>query len=73
MTMHDVHRRDLLKAGAAAGAVGVGVTLADPLLAPASGEAVAQAGQPATKIVKNVCHQCPARCGIDVYVTDGRV
>lgn len=27
----------------------------------------------ATKVVKNICHQCPARCGIDVYVTNGRV
>ncbi|MBI5682618.1 MAG: molybdopterin-dependent oxidoreductase [Deltaproteobacteria bacterium] len=27
----------------------------------------------ATKIVKNVCHQCPGRCGIDVYVSEGRV
>jgi anaerobic selenocysteine-containing dehydrogenase len=26
-----------------------------------------------TRIVKNICHQCPARCGIDVYVTNGRV
>ncbi|MEK7874720.1 MAG: molybdopterin-dependent oxidoreductase, partial [Pseudomonadota bacterium] len=26
-----------------------------------------------TVITKNVCHQCPARCGIDVYTTDGRV
>jgi anaerobic selenocysteine-containing dehydrogenase len=26
-----------------------------------------------TKITKNICHQCPARCGIDVYTTDGRV
>jgi len=28
---------------------------------------------PETRITKSVCHQCPARCGIDVYVTDGRV
>jgi thiosulfate reductase/polysulfide reductase chain A len=26
-----------------------------------------------TKITKSICHQCPARCGIDVYTTDGRV
>ncbi|MDH5325490.1 MAG: molybdopterin-dependent oxidoreductase [Gammaproteobacteria bacterium] len=26
-----------------------------------------------TVVTKNVCHQCPARCGIDVYTTNGRV
>lgn len=26
-----------------------------------------------TKINKNICGQCPARCGIDVYTTNGRV
>ncbi len=26
-----------------------------------------------TVITKNFCHQCPARCGIDVYTTNGRV
>ncbi|MBI5893520.1 MAG: molybdopterin-dependent oxidoreductase [Deltaproteobacteria bacterium] len=28
---------------------------------------------PETEIKKSVCHQCPGRCGIDVYVTDGKV
>ncbi|HBO84170.1 MAG TPA: molybdopterin oxidoreductase [Deltaproteobacteria bacterium] len=28
---------------------------------------------PETIIKKSVCHQCPGRCGIDVYVTDGKV
>lgn len=28
---------------------------------------------PETVIKKSVCHQCPGRCGIDVYVTDGKV
>ncbi len=37
------------------------------------GEARAQTGTAETRIVKNICHQCPARCGIDVYVTNGRV
>lgn len=26
-----------------------------------------------TVITKSFCHQCPARCGIDVYTTNGRV
>ncbi|MDZ7645409.1 MAG: molybdopterin-dependent oxidoreductase [Woeseiaceae bacterium] len=29
--------------------------------------------QPNTVVTKNICHQCPARCGIDVYTTEGRV
>lgn len=36
-------------------------------------EAEAQGRAPETKVVKNICHQCPARCGIDVYVTNGKV
>ncbi len=35
--------------------------------------AQAQAARPNTRITKNICAQCPARCGIDVYTTDGRV
>ncbi|MFN2361183.1 MAG: molybdopterin-dependent oxidoreductase, partial [Marinobacter sp.] len=30
-------------------------------------------GSKDTKITKSICHQCPARCGIDVYTTNGRV
>jgi anaerobic selenocysteine-containing dehydrogenase len=26
-----------------------------------------------TVVNKSICHQCPARCGIDVYTTNGRV
>jgi len=26
-----------------------------------------------TRITKSVCHQCPARCGIDIYTRDGRM
>ena len=67
-----LNRRRFLQATAAtgaAGAAGAGVGLGTLQ------EATAQA-QPAassTKITKNICHQCPARCGIDVYTTDGRV
>jgi anaerobic selenocysteine-containing dehydrogenase len=28
---------------------------------------------PKPVVTKSVCHQCPARCGIDVYTTQGRV
>ncbi len=65
-----VSRRRFLQATAASGAAATlvgGQTLR---------ETQAQ-GSPAprseTKITKNICHQCPARCGIDVYTTDGRV
>lgn len=65
-----VSRRRFLQAtatsGAAASMVG-GYTLRETQAqAPAAGKAE-------TKITKNICHQCPARCGIDVYTTDGRV
>ncbi len=62
-------RRTFLKltgaTGAAAGAVG--------FTALKKAEAQAPVHGPDTRIVKNICHQCPARCGIDVYVTNGRV
>lgn len=37
------------------------------------GAAEARAPRGETKITKSICHQCPARCGIDVYTTDGKV
>lgn len=65
-----VSRRRFLQAtatsGAAASLVG-GYTLHE------TRAQVAPAGKGETKITKNICHQCPARCGIDVYTTDGRV
>jgi anaerobic selenocysteine-containing dehydrogenase len=66
-------RRSFLQASGTAsalGAVGLGGGALTTLR-----EAEAQAGTaPAeTKITKNICHQCPARCGIDVYTTNGRV
>lgn len=69
-----ISRRRFLQATGVAGAAGAtagGFTA----LAPLSGEAKA-APAPASgdyQVVKNICHQCPARCGIDVYVTNGRV
>lgn len=65
-----VSRRRFLQAtatsGAAASLVG-GYTLRETQAQPAA------AGKSDTKITKSICHQCPARCGIDVYTTDGRV
>lgn len=53
---------------ATAATVGVPGTDSEPTQARAQGAAAS-----ATKITKNICHQCPARCGIDVYTTNGRV
>lgn len=66
-------RRFLQATGVAAGAAGVGtgldlVTLDKAHAQPASGEAAAP-----TIVTKSFCHQCPARCGIDVFTTNGRV
>lgn len=67
-------RRFLQASGAAAGAGavagGAGVVPGLTTLSHAQGKA-APAGP--TTITKNICHQCPARCGIDVYTTDGKV
>lgn len=70
-----ITRRRFLQASAVAGtagAMGIGIhglglrTLSEAQAtpAPSGGETV---------ITKSFCHQCPARCGIDVYTTDGRV
>ncbi len=72
-------RRRFLKttsATAAVGAVGLGGGVLPNLLTLSEARAAdtgagAQGGK--TVITKNICHQCPARCGIDVYTTDGRV
>lgn len=72
-------RRDMVKAttavgavsaaGLATGAVGELIAQQEAVAAPVA----AQGATAATRIIKNVCHQCPARCGIDVYVTNGKV
>jgi anaerobic selenocysteine-containing dehydrogenase len=69
-----MNRRRFLKTSAAAGAAGATVTGlgALPGLAPVK-EARAQAPRGQTVVTKNICAQCPARCGIDVYTTNGRV
>jgi thiosulfate reductase/polysulfide reductase chain A len=65
-----VSRRRFLQAtaasGAAAAAVGGHTLKETQAQAPAAAAAE-------TKITKNICHQCPARCGIDVYTTNGKV
>ncbi len=67
-------RRRFLKGSAAAGATGAAAGGLGELtgLAPVS-EAQAQSPRGETTITKNICAQCPARCGIDVYTTNGRV
>ena len=68
-------RRFLQASGATAGVVGVASQTnlmtfdkvhAQPAVAPAAAGAQ-------TTVTKSFCHQCPARCGIDVYTTNGRV
>jgi len=67
-------RRFLQASGAAAGtaavAGGVGYGTLMPMSEAQAQEKTAGSG---TKVNKSICHQCPARCGIDVYTTDGRV
>ncbi|HET9404794.1 MAG TPA: molybdopterin-dependent oxidoreductase [Burkholderiales bacterium] len=64
-------RRFLQASGAAGAAAATGVTLERVGAKPSAAKSRAAEGK--TVITKNVCGQCPARCGIDVYTTDGRV
>jgi len=69
-----ISRRRFLQATGVAGAAGAtagGFTALAPLSGEANAAPAAVTGE--TKITKNICHQCPARCGIDVYTTNGRV
>ncbi len=71
-----ISRRRFLQATgatAAVGAVGVGSGAIPGLNTLSRAHAQAQPDSGKTVITKNICHQCPARCGIDVYTTDGRV
>ena len=73
MSTLDSTRREFLKATTVAGAaataaVGVGAT--GLMSKPDEAHAAAAID---TKIVKSTCHQCPARCGIDVRVENGNV
>lgn len=65
-----VSRRRFLQATATSGAA---ATLVGGYTLRESQAQAPAASRTETKITKNICHQCPARCGIDVYTTDGRV
>lgn len=71
-----LNRRRFLQATGAAGAV-AGVSLGSGHIpgfaAIAEADATGASAPLKTTVTKSFCHQCPARCGIDVYTTDGRV
>ncbi|CRI67721.1 putative Molybdopterin oxidoreductase [Thiocapsa sp. KS1] len=66
-------RRHFLQASGTAGALGAVGLGGGALTTLRQAEAQAAKAPAETKITKSICHQCPARCGIDVYTTDGRV
>ncbi len=69
-----LNRRRFLKstaAGASGGAVAIGMPGLIGLTH--TNDVPAQTKPVNTVVSKNVCGQCPARCGIDVYTTNGRV
>jgi anaerobic selenocysteine-containing dehydrogenase len=67
-------RRRFLQVTGAAGAAGAGAAGLDGLatLTEAKAAPAPDAGGSYT-ITKSICHQCPARCGIDVYTMNGRL
>jgi anaerobic selenocysteine-containing dehydrogenase len=73
-------RRFLQSIGVFAGAASVGALPGLFTMTPLS-EALAQTGlgmgagehEAGVTVTKSFCHQCPARCGIDVYSNNGRV
>lgn len=65
-----VSRRRFLQTTATSGAA---ATLVGGYTLRETQAQVPPANKGETKITKSICHQCPARCGIDVYTTDGRV
>lgn len=72
-----ITRRRFLQAtgiAGAAGAVGLSLEQAGALntISKVHAQPAPEKGGE-TIINKNFCHQCPARCGIDVYTTNGRV
>ena len=68
-----VSRRRFLQATGVTGAAAAVAGVPGTGLEATSAEAQTARSQPNTIITKSICHQCPARCGIDVYTTDGRV
>lgn len=71
---HLMNRRRFLQVTGATGVASVAATTVGgaAALAPVTG-AEAKIGSSETVITKSICHQCPARCGIDVYTTNGKV
>ena len=65
-------RRFMQASGAAGAAVGAGHLGGLATLSTAEAAATA-AGDGKTVVNKSICAQCPARCGIEVYTTNGRV
>ena len=65
-------RRFLQATGLTAGAAGLGSMAGFRALTGRTAEAATPQAHETT-ITKSICHQCPARCGIDVYTTNGRV
>lgn len=69
-----ITRRRFLQASGAAGAAGAaGLGAAGTFTTLKKAEAAPASSGGNTTITKSICHQCPARCGIDVYTTNGRV
>ncbi|MCC5860241.1 MAG: twin-arginine translocation signal domain-containing protein, partial [Ectothiorhodospiraceae bacterium] len=67
-----ISRRRFLQATGATAAVaagGVGLQGFSPTAKSQTGRGAS--GE--TVVTKSICHQCPARCGINVYTTNGRV
>lgn len=71
-----VSRRTFLQitgATGAAGAVSLGSGKLGGYLTLSEAHAAAPAASGNTVVTKSICGQCPARCGIDVYTTNGRI
>lgn len=66
-------RRRFLQASGAAGATGAVIGAGQMGGLKTLSEAQAKEGDGQTVVNKSICGQCPARCGIDVYTTNGRV
>lgn len=68
------NRRTFLGASTALGAAGVvGLGVSGRLAPEPAAAQTSNSEKPETIVTKSVCHQCPARCGIDVYTTSGKV
>ena len=70
-----MNRRRFLQATGAAGAAGAVVLewgKLDGFTTLSKAHAAAESSSE-TVVTKSICAQCPARCGIDVYTTNGRV